>query len=129
MGFNPRKVRRRRHIRHTYDACCWLIYIAAWVRVLPHTDPIERDFMTPPLDADAEASFTPEGSNARATPAARARAAAQAGAPASEGSGRASRGSGWARAWDAARVRRPLPTKAWGGTSLADETPMKIKPG
>ncbi len=41
MSFDPRKVRRRRHIRHFYDACGWLLYLAGWVRVLPQTSTIE----------------------------------------------------------------------------------------
>jgi len=41
MTFHPKAVRRRRHIRHFYDACGWLIYGYAWVRVFSRTPRIE----------------------------------------------------------------------------------------
>jgi len=41
VGFNPHKVKRRRHIRHFYAACGWLLYLAGWVRVLPRTATVE----------------------------------------------------------------------------------------
>ncbi|ABF42362.1 hypothetical protein Acid345_3361 [Candidatus Koribacter versatilis Ellin345] len=41
MGFDPHRVRRRRHIRHFYAGCGWLVYFAGWARVLPRTPKVE----------------------------------------------------------------------------------------